>query len=289
MENQGDNGNNGGRGNGSQGRREEGSAFVVRADDTMTEKQKKNKRMEKPDKQHPTSSTTPEGKPKRKRVGLSKQLWIDQNMDVKRLRKCKSITEDIEMKLSDTHWAMLYEINGEARIELRRESNNSSDERKLYLTLSRFMMLDMIYDKANEELKKLVRSKIPKQELMYDVHIGGRVFVTIRAPYKNVDIRYRYLDDTVADAKPVFTRFGVNLNVSEWIALKCFIKEVNQCIVGIDKLNPCIFSHSTTEAVEACAECAFKPQMLPHNTTEICNWLPEDLSDSDSELLTLGN
>jgi hypothetical protein len=170
----------------------------------------------------------------------------------------RTIYEGLKLQLSETHEAKLYEqFNGNVRIKLiRNDSLNKrvkgENYRELYMTLSQFIVLQTNYGLITDKLKAVSKAKTHYNKPSFELHLGGKIFITITPPFKTVDIRYRFME---LNEDPVHTRFGVNLDEDEWDMFGEFVDETTQLVIDYHTYDACIYTHNSMEEVRTCGEC----------------------------------
>jgi hypothetical protein len=190
-----------------------------------------------------------------KRSDAEKAAWMKRMM-VKNIETEEyepKISDEITYELSDRHTAYMFEhFNGDVKIKFRKQKSNKDDYRDLYLTISRFIVLESNFDLITDKLDYVRKNKSWGKKKIFELHLGGKIFVTITAPFETVDIRFRYME---VDKESKNTRYGVNLDRDEWVELGEFIDEVKRTVIDYHKYEACIYNHNNNGEVHACDEC----------------------------------
>jgi len=159
------------------------------------------------------------------------------------------MSDPCNIELGNGRYVQTTEWNGEPRIDVR-EWETHGDKRiptkkGISLTLQRWKLLVEAFDGLDKALEERTN---------YSSHIGGNVFVGVRADSVCVDIRQYWIPPNQTDLVPC--RKGICLRPGEYSKLKdtaCvlgdFLPELNTCI-------PCIYHHQNQMSMLECAECS---------------------------------
>ena len=92
--------------------------------------------------------------------------------------------------------------------------------------------------------------------IMYKLHIGNLIFVTVQSNYRMVDIRRWYLpreeNPSIDALKPGVP--GIALKLGEF---RYMLKSLTDIIenLGVEMVKPCVYTHDNQEAAKACTLC----------------------------------
>ena len=94
--------------------------------------------------------------------------------------------------LSRNVWMELCTFRGEERVDIRqRDANDHRTKIGIALTLPRFKTLMMYIN----ELEAALASAVKGEEIVYEKHIGGNLYVYVKSQFECVQIRQKYIKD----------------------------------------------------------------------------------------------
>lgn len=92
------------------------------------------------------------------------------------------------------------------------------------------------------------------QEIRYQEHVGGKLYVSVTKGFACVDIRHFYWNSLVG---PKPTKTGIALRLREWQKLKELIPEIHRKYPIFEKSPTCLegTDHANQEGAMNCLEC----------------------------------
>ena len=157
-----------------------------------------------------------------------------------------------EFALGNNRYVKVCEWNGEKRVDMREWDNDKPTKKGISLTLQRWKQLADHIELVDEALK---------DGRVYQIHLGGNVYCSVRENNPCVDIRqYWKPNDEVVPCKK-----GLCLRPGEYQRLKDVIPEIGTAIPELDSVVPCMFqsNHTNQLGFLRCREC---------NPNDYTNW-----------------
>ena len=138
------------------------------------------------------------------------------------------------------------------RFDLREYKEDQPTRRGISMPILRFISL-----MHHEEVIGTALGRVMANDKTLDekFHIGGNLFVSVKAPYWLVDIRQNFMDSE-SQIRP--TRKGLKLRVQEWNKLTTTFEAVKQAIPETAMLTPCYAAddHQNQMGFLCCSECS---------------------------------
>ena len=100
-----------------------------------------------------------------------------------------------------------------------------------------------------------------EENLMYKLHLGNLVFVTVQSNYRMVDLRTWFVprqaeeNPSLDSLKPGIP--GIALKLPEFRNVLQNLTDIHKSL-GIELVEPCVFTHENQEAAVACTVCNSK-------------------------------
>jgi len=104
------------------------------------------------------------------------------------------------------------------------------------------------------QVDEAVNSLLAKQYVQFNIHIGGKCYLSVTMAFACVDFRQYYFNKTKG---PSPTKTGIALRISEWAALKELIPQLHQKHPVFSTTQPCAYQldHQNFEGALSCIEC----------------------------------
>jgi hypothetical protein len=158
----------------------------------------------------------------------------------------------MSVDLGQQRYFRLSDWNGAPRVDIREwlENGIAPTKRGLSFPLQRFKVLMVSKDCIDQHLQRLIKD----EDVSYELHLGGNVYVSLQSPLRIIDIRQRFLD-SAGVLRP--TRRGVALRVKQWEQLKGLFLRLEQLLPEIVDMIPCFLSpdHQNQQGALMCPEC----------------------------------
>ena len=137
------------------------------------------------------------------------------------------------------------------RFDLREWKEDRPTRRGVSMPMLRFVSLMQHEEAISTALGKVMRNDPTVDE---SFHIGGNLYVSIKAPYWLVDFRQHFLDDEFV-LRP--TRKGLKLKLEEWNKFKTSLEKMKEAVPETSGMEPCYASdsHLNQAGFRSCKEC----------------------------------
>ncbi|XP_060569261.1 uncharacterized protein LOC132727709 [Ruditapes philippinarum] len=154
--------------------------------------------------------------------------------------------------LGNERYVQVNEWKGELRVDLREWQGDKPTKKGISLTLMRWKNVVDAVEFVDQSLGN-------KQ--VYNAHLGGNVYMSIKAGCVCVDIRqyWKPKDDVVP------TKKGLCLRPAEYVKLKEVIPDIGKNLPELDSVVPCYLQsdHMNQMGALQCSEC---------NPNDFMNW-----------------
>jgi Transcriptional Coactivator p15 (PC4) len=139
-------------------------------------------------------------------------------------------------------------IGGDLHVTIAEEG---SDVKTVTFPSQRWGQFMEVLSQVDEAVNQL----ITKQYVQLNLHLGGKCYISVTTGFACVDIREYYFNRATKEVKPC--KKGIALRISEWVALKDVVQQLNKKHAVLANARPCTYQsdHNNLEGALNCIEC----------------------------------
>ena len=139
---------------------------------------------------------------------------------------------------------------GNNRFDIREWQSGYPTKKGVSLPTLRWVALAFATDLVDQAIKDVTGQK----DVDFEYHLGKNVYVSVKSPYRLVDIRQRFVD---AEGVLRPTKRGLKLKLQTWTSLKAAIQEIKEAVPETSVILPCFLDddHQNQQGYINCPEC----------------------------------